>query len=186
MDGNQCLVFFLGGIPPTDQRYPANFQGTRNGFLNSPTNPLNYNLTTGVNGPVTDGAQAKGPFFDFKLDRLDAQGHYLDPYGSPYHYYSSKNGNDYSYWGTRYALAFNPQQVPGGYMPTGGYGSMSPLIGIDGKYINPTSYQIISRGRDQQPGPGNVWDAGIGDYAPGGPGGDDISNFAAGPLGGSN
>jgi hypothetical protein len=63
---------------------------------------------------------------------------------------------------------------------------MAPFIGPDGKYINAFSFQIISRGRDQQPGPGGAYEPGIGFYSPGGPGGDDISNFANGPLGGSN
>jgi len=192
MDGNQLLVFLLGGIPPGGNppaRFPLQFQGTRTGLLNSPTNPFNYNPNTGFCTSPPDGSMAKGPFFDFKADRVDQYGHFLDPYGQPYHYYSSKNGNDYAYWGAKFSLALNPpnpQQDPKGFSLAGGYGSMDPFIGLDGKYINASTFQIISRGRDTLPGPGGAYEPGVGMYSPGGPGGDDISNFSVGPLGGSN
>jgi hypothetical protein len=199
LDGNQCLVFFLGGIPPTNNRFPASFQGNRSGFLNSPTNPFNL-IGGAVREPAlkpdgtTDPTRAKGPFFDFKLDRVNENAHVLDPYGTPYYYFSSKNGNDYNYFGA-YQLLFNPNPATPnrGFNQMGGYGSMCPFIGLDGKYLNASTFQIISAGKDKLPGPGgfdvdtglvNPYEAGIGKYSPGGPGGDDVSNFTTGPLGG--
>ena len=191
LDGNQCLVFFLGGIPPSDSRFPASFQGNRSGFLNSPTNPCNLQQN-GTCIPPGDGSRAKGPFYDFKLDRISPNAHFLDPYGTPYYYFSARNGNDYSYFGA-YHIMFNPTSNPAGFNPQGGYGKMCPFIGLDGKYLNASTFQIISAGKDKLPGPGgfdvdtglvNPYEAGIGKYSPGGPGGDDVSNFTTGPLGG--
>jgi len=203
LDGNMVLVLFLGGTPPA-----------RQGVLNSPSNPFQV---------PADGSVAKGPFFDFKPERVNAAGQYLDPYGNPYYYFSSVNGNDYDYFGKRY-YDLAPDNSPNldsckvpGMNREGGFGSavfntaVAPFRGIDGKYINPNGYQIISMGKDGKPGRGSpcdpaawvpaaspwpqrvcpptsymLYDAGIGDYSPGAVGGDDISNFAKGPLGGSN
>jgi prepilin-type N-terminal cleavage/methylation domain-containing protein len=198
MDGNQTLVLMLGGMPPQ-----------RQGWLNSPTNPYVV---------PTDGSVAKGPFYDFKVERLDAVGHFLDPYGNPYYYFSARNGSDYDYYGkVYYEKAPDNSQNPDNFYVKGvnlegGYGDaasntrVAPLRGLDGKYLNPSGFQIISMGRNSLPGRGSpcnnwnnptgwpratctnytLYEAGINDYSPGGPGGDDISNFSVGPLGGSN
>jgi hypothetical protein len=202
LDGNQVLVLLLGGTPPA-----------RQGWLNSPSNPFKV---------PTDGSEAKGPFFDFKPERIDSNGHYLDPYGNIYYYFSSVHGSDYDYFGKRYYdKAPDGSQNPdnfriGGITREGGYGDpanntqVAPFRGIDGKYINPSGFQIISMGKDGKPGRGSpcydpaswapgalpwpqricpkyrLYDAGIEDYSPGAVGGDDIANFAKGPLGGSN
>src|SRR5439155_23508700 len=71
MDGNQTMVFLLGGIGPNfpDQdpslaAYQPVFHGTRNGFLISPTNPFGYSASppapaAGWYSPPT-GATARG------------------------------------------------------------------------------------------------------------------------------
>jgi prepilin-type N-terminal cleavage/methylation domain-containing protein len=197
MDGNQALVFFLGGIgpgfPDQDPSYapyrPAFIGGNRTGFLNSPTNPFGYqtppNVATPGWYPPADGSKAKGPFFDFKPERINSSGQFLDPYGTPYIYMSSKNGNDYGVFKV-YAGA-----IPG-FNADGGWGNVSPFVGIDGKYINAQGFQIISAGRNLQFGPGSpvvggvptVFDPGVGQYSPGAAGGDDLSNWARGMLGG--
>jgi prepilin-type N-terminal cleavage/methylation domain-containing protein len=212
LDGNQVLVLLLGGMPPS-----------RMGWTNSPTNPFQV--------PV-DGSVAKGPFFDFKSERIDQFGHYLDPYGQPYYYFSSRSGNDYEYFGRIYYRTApdgtpNPDPafgLPGiinggfaGITREGGYGDpasqtqVAPIRGLDFKYLNPNGFQIISMGENKLPGrgsscqewnPNNVpwpqrqcvnaamqprwvqFEPGIGDYAPAGPGGDDLANFHRGPLGG--
>jgi hypothetical protein len=135
--------------------------------------------------PPASGAQAKGPFFNFKTDRIDSNGHYLDHYGTPYYYFSSKNGNDYAAFGI-YRPALNPSNQPRGFTNTGGYGGMEPFRGADGKYLNADSFQIISAGRDKFPGPGGVYQAGVGDYGPAAQGGDDLANFHTGPLSGDD
>jgi prepilin-type N-terminal cleavage/methylation domain-containing protein len=181
LDGNQVLVFLLGGVGPTDNRFTFGYNGNRSGFLNSPTNPLN--MSGGVANSPPSGDKAKGPFYQFKADRINQDSHYVDPYGTPYYYFSSKNGNDYGYFGG-YVLALNPQNLQGGFDANGGYGGMDPFIGADGKFIRSDTFQIISAGKDKQAGPGGLYQSGVGSYSPGGPGGDDLANFHNGVLGG--
>jgi prepilin-type N-terminal cleavage/methylation domain-containing protein len=201
LDGNQVLVFLLGGVGPTDGNFTSGWAGHRAGFLNSPTNP--FNVSNGVayspdwdtttNSQSPQGlARAKngGPFYDFKVSQLDppgsqGNGHYHDPYwdgSSPlqsiYYYFSSRNGNDYNYFGSTYFGI-----IPG-FSANGGFGGMDPFIGSDGKYIRSSAFQIISAGKNKQPGPGGIYTAGISPYAPASPGGDDIANFHRGMLGG--
>ncbi|HEX3147994.1 MAG TPA: prepilin-type N-terminal cleavage/methylation domain-containing protein [Gemmataceae bacterium] len=202
LDGNQLLVFLLGGIPPSDSRpygfNGANWIGTRTGFLNSPQNP--FNVQSGQSGPPTNGAQAKGPFLDFKPDRIDSQGHYHDPYWdkhsnnnlaeSVYYYFSSRSGNDYYYYGL-YQPVFNPSASAGGFTNVGGYGGMNPHIGKDGKYMQTQEYQIVSPGRNRVPGAGST-PGNNSTYYPGGSpyqtkdGNDDLANFARYVLGSDN
>jgi type II secretory pathway pseudopilin PulG len=199
LDGNEVLVLMLSGIPPGPDPgnnelftvanpppgkfgYPFSprFTGTRTGFLNSPMAPLNQNGIAPLGIPpygAVPGDQAKGPFFDFKASRIQG-GHYLDPYGTPYIYFSSKNGNDYNAFG-KFAGTIQSYQPDGGWGP----GPVSPLKGLDGKYINSNGFQIISAGADKKFGRGDKYDPGVGDYSPGAIGGDDLSNFARGPLG---
>jgi type II secretory pathway pseudopilin PulG len=169
MDGNQVLVFFLGGIPPQNASFTGAWGGDRSGFLNSPTNPFAMGVqTAGAAGPLQSATTAKGPFFDFPINRIDKFGHFLDPYGTPYFYFSSKYGNDYAYWGGVYSNLFNnatPTQYST-FNQLGGYGNMNPHVGFDGKYLEPNGYQIVSAGKDQVPSLGGqllsvtpkVWD----------------------------
>lgn len=196
MDGNQLLVFLLGGIPQQNNKFTGAWAGDRSGFLNSPTNPFAYGTQqAGVAGPIPQATQAKGPFFDFDPKRVNADGHFLDPYGTPYYFFGSKFGNDYDVWGV-FAVLINPGNLPGGFTTDGGYGGMNPHVGIDGKYVEPNGYQIVSAGKDQQPGPGSqivstgprtfnpnqVW-PGTGVYKMSPGGADDLANFSAYVLG---
>jgi len=152
LDGNQTIVFLLGGVPPTGgQTWPNWFAGSRTGFWNNATDPFGYNLTGTPTSPP-DGTQAKGPFCDFKPKRLNADGQYLDPYGFPYYYFSCKNGNDYDYFGAVY------WNVIPGFTREGGYGGqtfyMNPHVGTDNKYVRSDSFQIISAGRNSKPSRG--------------------------------
>ena len=212
LDGNQLLVFLLGGVPPASSPlpptglFPASFQGNRQGFSGSPTNPFGYNGAT--ENSTAAANQAKGPFYDFSPKRVDTVfGHFHDPYWkttndplspdinlSVYYYFSFKFGNDYDYWGN-YAAYFNPGNVVGGPTPAGGYGGMNPHAGLDNRYVEPGLYQIVSAGKDQTPDPGGQLTGGIpkfnGGYVwPGSgaykqtPGGaDDLANFSAYVLG---
>src|SRR5207248_1531508 len=92
LEGEECLVFFLGGIQTTN---PPNCVG----FSTDPFNPASL--------PVPgSGETRKGPYFNFKANRLvlGPSGKFLmynDPYGTPYAYYSSyKLKNGYSRYGT--------------------------------------------------------------------------------------
>jgi prepilin-type N-terminal cleavage/methylation domain-containing protein len=219
LDGNMCLVFFLGGVPMGNNAisppngFPGTWQGDRTsagevkgriaGFNNSPTNPFNYVATNNAAYAPTSADVAKGPFFDFKVERLDSLNHYHDVYWdgqdttkSIYYYFSSKEGNDYDFFGNYRYFYPDPTNAP--IKVTGGYGDpnnpsgttyMGPMIGVDGKYMNSGKYQIISAGRDTIPGDGSIkGQAGTywpGVYAKGKPGGgDDLSNFAQYLLGG--
>jgi len=209
LDGNQLLVFLLGGIPPgpnlngTDSSlnevfsnspgakyqypFPPYFSGNRSGFYNSPTQPLNQlgSASGGVKyGAVGTGDLAKGPFFDFKVDRIMMGGHYVDYYGTPYLYFSSKNGNDYQVFGQAFGAGNGGTVIPT-YQANGGWGPTptAPLVGLDGKYLKPNGFQIISAGPDKMFGAGGVYNPGIGEYSPGARGGDDLSNVVRGSMG---
>jgi prepilin-type N-terminal cleavage/methylation domain-containing protein len=214
LDGNQTLVFLLGGIPPGPDPSrgevftqapvqppqvayprPPYFQGTRTGFRDSPTNPLNAGgppISIGNAYSSPTGERMKGPFFDFKPDRV-LGGQFRDPYGTPFMYLSSKNGNDYFAFGASYA-GFIPS-----FAADGGWAGVSPFgTQVDSstdrvtRYINPQGFQIISAGKDRMFGPGS-WNpsanrhvpyvAGIDFYTPAMPGGDDLANFSTGMLG---
>lgn len=157
LDGNQLLVFLLGGIPPQGTKgFTGAWAGDRSGFLNSPTNPFAVGLQTpGVAGPLQSATQAKPQFFDFDPKRVDQFGHFLDPYGTPYYFFGSKYGNDYDLWGV-FAAVINPTNLQGGFTPQGGYGYMNPHVGLDGKFVEPSGYQIISAGKDQVPSQGGI------------------------------
>jgi len=125
------------------------------------------------------------PFMEVPENRFDSDGRFLDPWGAPYMYFSChKAGNDYNFYGLYYGNA------TGGYVPasTGATDRVDPFVSSTGKYINPTSYQIISAGQYSQApdqrganggyGRGGPWTPGTGDYAENAMGGDDLSNFA--------
>jgi prepilin-type N-terminal cleavage/methylation domain-containing protein len=107
LEGHQCLVFFLGGIPA------GPFNGQVNGVMGFSTNPSN---------PAAPGGERIGPFYrDFKADRLNilqtpplvpmlyglpvatnsTYFSYMDPWGAnPYAYFSTyKKVNGYNRYG---------------------------------------------------------------------------------------
>lgn len=136
LEGDQCLVFFLGGIP---------YRSTQTlgclGFSTDPSNPAR---------PGGDRIQA---FYDFtggRLRDLASNGFwsYLDPHGEqPYAYFSSWN------------------KFPG-YADATGWGTDCPRLGIWPYAESPPttdrvrmwhrsiSFQILSAGRDGRFGPG--------------------------------
>jgi prepilin-type N-terminal cleavage/methylation domain-containing protein len=191
LEGEQCLVFFLGGIPGS---------GTVQGFSTSQSNPAQI------------GGDRVPPFFEFKSNRLvsltqwvsNLGGNpaglsnfyvYLDGYGKmPYAYFSSyKNANGYNRY---FALSAPPWVAPGTSdcqsLLQGGGGvwpyaqSLGLTPGTTPTYWNAQTYQIISAGKDQTFGPGSnpalglLWTPSTAGqvYTQGVPGGyDDIANF---------
>ena len=162
LQGDQCLVFFLGGIPTKDSN--GNFGCT--GFSSNPGNP------TEVGGkripPHVEFAPGQlyqrisgSPFLSYQ-DRWGK--------GQPYVYFSSgKQRNGYDSLGAAFpdtTLGVSPYYT-------------APVNGVN-QYLNPNSCQIISAGRDGAFGPGGQWDQAVG---AGGAGKDDQSNFADRPLG---
>jgi prepilin-type N-terminal cleavage/methylation domain-containing protein len=162
LDGNKTLSLFLGGgaavVTPGDIPVPT-------GLGDSPA-------------PFA----VKNPgklFYDFKKQNLNANGDILDPWGTPYIYMSTKNGNDYSYFALYY-----------GTTNGGGYNGVSPFIasltssGAVNSYTNSTTFQIISAGKDKQFGAGGSdYNYARTTYGQLQAGDDDFANFAKGRLG---
>jgi general secretion pathway protein G len=186
LQGDQCLVFFLGGIPGPD--------GAVTGF------------STNKRNPTQTGGDRVGPFFTFETSRLFTKRggvpfySYQDPWvtGTPYVYFSSGRGrngyNDgdaiYFYNGMEFLMIITPQ---GGCVNVG---SMAPtdhnasgIISVapyywsttNVTYSNPDTFQIISAGQDGQFGVGGRWNPVTG--AQDSFGRDDQSNFSDRPLG---
>lgn len=211
LEGDQCLVFFLGGIPD-------NFSGAPNstGFSTNPLDPSYH---------ILHGGDTTPPFFEFDSSRLvraaglvtpPGQGaprdqrffSYLDTYRlRPYAYFSSGNSrNDYN----RYFKAFKNSDcrsllvdpnsaILGTVWPYAeAVAKLNNQVPTRPTYIKPDSFQIISAGADGLFGPGTVIngvlpqkDVWLGDrtfpagagYANGEPGFDDQSNFRESSLG---
>jgi prepilin-type N-terminal cleavage/methylation domain-containing protein len=192
LDGDQCLVFFLGGIPSAPGQTPACL-----GFSSIGTNPADTSSPTRI-----------GPFYDFPSDKL-VRIHqnlfgslffsYLDVYGTsdgngkrlsgqPYLYFSSygqRNG---------YAKFLNVYSTPSPdcyYIDSVKYpDGVWPYQESLGNYLNPSTFQIISAGEDGDFAVGTdlatknpyFWDRGAADLIPAA-GKDDQSNFSGPPLG---
>lgn len=172
LNGSECLVFLLGGIPSP--------QGNLLGFSTNPSNP------------ATQTVDRIGPFFDFKVKQLAPSPWnplsglyvYLDTYGTqPYVYFSSyKTLNGYNRYGNSdigAPLVISPYIE---VLPT----TLAPV-----KYVNPGTFQIISAGPDGVFGPGGAFRVpkaqspnGTADfYLDSTPGYDDQANFHQGLLG---
>ena len=181
LQGDQVLVFLLGGIPSASSSDVL-------GFSTSPTNPADLTSTT-----------RKGPYFPFSPDRLMRQSNgffqYLDPYktGTPYIYLSAgKTRNGYNVTTTATGTVTDCPQLPLPRNPPAG-ATAQPIVipyknGASGLFLNPDSYQIISAGSDGVFGPGGSWDPtqGYGSPSAGTPayfGKDDLSNFSPNKLG---
>ncbi len=155
LEGDQCLVFFLGGIPGP----PASTPFTT-GFSTNPQNPAFHTIAV--------GSETNAPLFEFSSDRLTrntprnapysvstdprnplpvAPLHYsyLDTYrGAPYAYFSSnKTRNGYN----RY---FSIALLSNTTTPTSDCDSLGVWPYAEGlnppRYLNPNSFQIISAG----------------------------------------
>jgi len=162
LEGDQCLVFFLGGIPN------INPYGCR-GFVNSNKYPTEPSLLAGNKVP---------PFFNFEGGRLYQrdQNHtflsYKDVYGGPaFAYFSTRNKAKNSYVDTDCAkLGIKPYYTSKGSARD---------------YFNNTSFQIISAGRDKvfgaPAGPNGIWDPNNPAVSP--QARDDMANFSGSPLG---
>jgi hypothetical protein len=164
LEGDECLVFFLGGIPVG----PGGTPGCM-GFATNPRNPAS------PNGPHNV------PFFEFKSYRLrDLHGRgfysYLDAYSTqPYAYFSAYGQmNGYNRYGRTDCPAL-------GVWPYAQ--SLGPTL----QFVNPRSFQIISAGADGKFGPGtdcaaHVWTPFLASTIPA-DGRDDLANFSSRRLG---
>jgi general secretion pathway protein G len=149
LEGDQCLVFFLGGI-----------QSNKDSKLEC------LGISVNQTNPAREGGDRVGPFCEFKSSRLRAKPNgyfvYHDAYGtSPFAYFSSyKTRNGYNRYGTT-----DCNSIPDG-----------PYHDGEGHYYNPESFQIISAGADGKFGRGGKWTpSNAKDIDPAGR--DDMSNF---------
>jgi general secretion pathway protein G len=173
LEGHQCLVFFLGGIPVNN---PAGVSG----------------FSTNQSDPAQPGGGRKGPFYDgFTSDRLvdltstaangsATKGYYslLDRYdkNKPYAYFSSYNArNGYPKW----IAAVPAANTPPSLLDNASLG-VNPYCEAVGRYWNPEGHQIICAGADGTFGPGGVWTKA--NPISSGPGQDDQTNFNGGNL----
>lgn len=140
LEGEQCLVFYCGGIPSVS--------GTT-GFSSNNMNP------------AIPGGKRRGPYFDFQVPRLvlwpglSPFPVYIDSWESrsarkPYAYFSAQGSrNGYSNIANGYltidcaAISAVPYSQP--YVLTA---TTDSLLNKSITYINPDSFQIISAGRD--------------------------------------
>jgi general secretion pathway protein G len=183
LQGHECLVFFLGGIPQQVTTSAGVGYGVT-GFNRDPANPFNFV----ANAPRTT------PLFEFAPQRLvDTDGDhypsYLDPLSStpnvvlgqpglPYAYFSAYGNNGYDPNDDNSSVAetddatnpvtrpFTVNFIVGG--PGGTHTSVSPSPNpytngdanqATAQWANPQTCQIISAGRDGLWGLGGAYDA---------------------------
>jgi len=155
LEGQQCLVFYLGGIPSTAGGNKCL------GFSRDPSNPAKITAV---------GAEERlGPFYLFKTSKLQPGPggffSYADPFGMPYAFFGTTGASN-SY------IDYCPSLT-----------GLHPYYqaGTPPQYFNPTTYQIISAGPDQLYGAGGTGGRpknGTGDL----PSKDNMTNFARGQL----
>jgi general secretion pathway protein G len=177
LEGDQCLVFFLGGIPGT--------LGDSPGVLGFSTNGAD---------PATFGGARKGPYYEFNTGRLYQRNRngfysYYDAYHKqPYAYFSSySRRNGYNRYGTSDCASLGVWP----YADTLTVDARGSIASI--RYLKPDSFQIISAGEDGKFGPGTdlsllprtqpfLWTPDTAPMIPE-PGKDDQSNFHSNLLG---
>jgi general secretion pathway protein G len=175
LEGDQCLVFFLGGMQTLSQ--PGNIP-TCNGFASFAKNPT-WMGNVANNYP---------PLYDFPSTRLTTVTRnypkqfnvnpffaYKDPYGtgSPYIYYSSY-GTPNGYLSPDCLSQVGPTSLQSMSSPY--YEVVSPIR----QYLNKNTFQIISAGADGDFGAGGLWNPGVQPVDPFTK--DNQSNFNSGGL----
>jgi len=178
LEGEQCLVFFLGGA--------RNASGSFIGFSVDTTNPMNAN----------PNVKRKGPWFKFVTSRITAGPSsgfpmYLDSYSSsgigvPYAYFSSGIRGDNHYLDYQAALGSDCPSLTG----INASGQSAPLLpycqpfaaGQAPVFYHANTFQIISAGKNAVFGPGGAWTPNLATTI-GRPGSDDITNFHTTKMG---
>ncbi len=205
LQGHQCLVFYLGGIPsnPSNSMTPG-AQPAGLGFSTSNAKPSMGSMTidyqaggnpAGLPGALGNMGKRKGPYFTFVTGRLVPSAlptsfgfySYLDPWQvktgpMPYVYFSSQGqNNNYSITDCN-TVVFTDA--------LGSHFALPYWTGVSGTtltFSNSNTYQIISAGRDGMfgynpglPQPNNLWVPASGAV---GTGADDQANFSGSLLG---
>jgi prepilin-type N-terminal cleavage/methylation domain-containing protein len=115
LDGNQCLVLFLGGWQAS---------GGTGTFLQGFTGDYSSDPM------YSPGTIKKGPFFEFPSKRLQATTtvpHFVDPWNQPYIYATTRySAGDYS-------------------IPAGGYDPNAKIDAATGKFFSYSTFQIYTQ-----------------------------------------
>lgn len=176
LEGEQCLIFYLGGIPSIAS-------GT----------PQCLGFSTNNQNPAAVGGARRGPYFEFKSARLklltevnpkastffvylDAWQSSTSPFvwpstssqGTPYAYFSSSGNNNTGYTQGLLGVGKDCQSI-----------GATPYHDAGGNFTFSNKYQIISAGQNGVFGIG-TWNPSSGASDPGGR--DDQANFARGLL----
>ncbi|MBI1323883.1 prepilin-type N-terminal cleavage/methylation domain-containing protein [bacterium] len=127
LEGDECLVFFLGGLPVANGQ---TFELT--GFCKKPDWPLFSRVETSNNPAYKQTLNRDNPLFEFKADRLvdfDGDGFpsYIDSLGAdeqsrPYVYFSAYGSNAFD----PQDCNFNPKSNAVSYNP-----SLSDIVDLD-------------------------------------------------------
>lgn len=157
LDPNQCLTFFLTGGTVT------NYQG----FATNKVKPF---VITG---------DTVGPFLQANSSKFDAEGRFLDPWGTPYAYFTavpreSVGASPTAIYSYRATFTWNDED--------GTARTVEPYMDGTNRFM-PKGFQIVSAGADKAFGPGGAaWTPGTGLYDVDEIGGDDLASFKPGPL----
>jgi prepilin-type N-terminal cleavage/methylation domain-containing protein len=155
LDCDQCLVFFLGGIPTVS----GGVYGT-SGFSVNPINPA-------------DTTPDRARFYEFKAgSRLRAR-----VTGSPFpSFYDAYEKQPYLYFSSG-----RSKNINGGYVAAhGATFGVTPYLQTATKFWNPTTFQIVCAGVDTTFGPGGLWNTST---PATGAGADDFTNFHGSIMG---
>jgi prepilin-type N-terminal cleavage/methylation domain-containing protein len=161
LEGEQCLVFYLGGIPTT----PGLGGFSPQGFS---TNNMN---------PAMPGGKRKGPYYTFQVARLVPLTSY-NPAASPFPVYLDP-------WqvkiGPKPYAYFSSNGINNAYSTTdcASIGAAPYFITGTNQFTYPNTYQIISAGKNGIFGT-TGWNPASGAT---GPGADDQANFSGSVLG---
>jgi prepilin-type N-terminal cleavage/methylation domain-containing protein len=110
LTGDECLVFFLGGIPQLSTENGVNTYGMT-GLSKNPVNPFQTVLTTPAN--------RVNPLFEFKGNRLAD----IENDGFPSYYDSLSTNRPYVYFSAYNGTGYDPNDV--------NYDTGNPLVEID-------------------------------------------------------
>lgn len=157
LEGHECLVFFLGGIPK--QGDPPSCQG----FSTNPADPTDFTFTK----------DRIAPLFEFNSTqlRVGPKGflYYLDTYKqAPYAYFSPSGTSN----------GYNPDDCSGIGSLGHDCGTVKPYFKNPNQYLEPDGWQIISAGADGKFGPGGVVWGPAHPVKADTPGADDVANFS--------
>jgi prepilin-type N-terminal cleavage/methylation domain-containing protein len=208
LDGNQCMVFFLSGgrfteyngfasdpfmpfltqTPPGIPGAPAvsNWERSSPKRLNNgaffefkPTKMVAPNAYNPNEHTQYGNASPKLRFANDAAGRGLDEPWFIDPWGHPYFYWASTNGNDYS------STAVQIGPWGGQYSFRGAGNGPTPFRDSANKFTAPKGHQIVSMGADQKLGIGGQYTPNSGEYLGNEVGSDDFANFRQFRLGAS-